>query len=39
MHEMCSMIEDLAKMIKNFEVTLGMKRNETESILLNLANL
>eukprot|EP00347_Sterkiella_histriomuscorum_P022745 403337316 len=39
LHEVISMVEDIAKMSKNLEVQLIQKKPETENILLNLVNV
>ena len=39
MHEMCSMVEQLAGMTRQMENTLAAKKPEIESASLNIANL
>lgn len=39
MHEVISMVEDLARALKGMEGSVNNKREETEMILLNLANM
>jgi hypothetical protein len=38
MNEMCSMVEELARIIKGFEWQLNNKKPEIETILLNMTN-
>lgn len=39
MHEICSMVEELAAMTKGLEFQLGQKKTEIESASLNIANM
>ncbi|CDW81017.1 UNKNOWN [Stylonychia lemnae] len=39
LHEVLSMVEDMARIVKNLELQFNNKRPETESILLNIANI
>jgi hypothetical protein len=39
MHEMCSMVEEIAQMSKTIETQIAFKKPEIESATLNIANL
>ena len=39
MHEMCSMVEELATMTRGLELSINQKRPEIDSASMNIANL
>jgi predicted RNase H-like nuclease (RuvC/YqgF family) len=39
MHEMCSMVEEIAQLSKNLELQIQAKKPEIENASLNIANL